>query len=168
MRLTSAACLIIQERKLHICSSLNCSSLCDISCTTVLQALHCCTASLQSLHVRAAAHRMSGSVLNAGCSMAITTARSACSSAWRKQQQRSSNSSQCRFSLARLHQGAAPPCKPITVVACSLVLHPFHTWKHATCSSEGFSSVCTPQQHGFAAIAPARPEARYCAALLSE
>jgi hypothetical protein len=41
---------------------------------SVLQALHCCTASLQALQARAAAHNNLGCVLNAGCSKTISKA----------------------------------------------------------------------------------------------
>jgi hypothetical protein len=63
MLLTSRACLGSQTAKL--CNW--CSGTHGFSTTTVLHASHCCTASLQALQEGAAAHRMQGSVLRAGC-----------------------------------------------------------------------------------------------------
>jgi hypothetical protein len=67
MLFTSAACFGSQLAKLHSRDS-------DAprhSSTSVLQAPHCCTASLQDLQTQAAVHRMRGAVLSAGCSNAI-------------------------------------------------------------------------------------------------
>jgi hypothetical protein len=63
MLLTSAACFGSQRAKLHRRDS---GAPSDTS-TAVLQVLHSSTASLQALHVLAAAHRMRTLVLKAGC-----------------------------------------------------------------------------------------------------
>jgi hypothetical protein len=65
--LTSPACLPSHCAKLL--SRGSGAAVC--STTSVLHALHCCTACLQSLQTHAAAHRIWGYVLMCGCSRAI-------------------------------------------------------------------------------------------------
>jgi hypothetical protein len=69
MLLVRVACLRSQLQKLVYCCS--CEGALEMSWTDVLQASHCCTASLQALQARAAAHSTLGLLFRAGWSRAI-------------------------------------------------------------------------------------------------
>lgn len=105
MRFTSCACRVSHCIRLHSCSSIASG----LMVMAVLQALHCCTAAFQALHVRAAAHRIRGSVLSTGCCSAMASGGMllSASAAWRctqqqQQQQASALGSFCAYTHAMM------------------------------------------------------------------